>query len=76
MNLYFKLGLIACLAFILAVPFTILHVNAQVDDFVLEAEQNWDTYRVGGTCVFGTQNLIVADIDGDGSKEIVTGGFS
>ena len=49
---------------------------AQSDDFTLEAEQNWDTYRVGGTCVFGTQNIIVADVDGDDSLEIVTGGFS
>lgn len=51
-------------------------VNAQQDDFVLEAEQRWETYGVGGTCVPGTHNLAVADVDGDGINEIVTGGFS
>jgi hypothetical protein len=51
-------------------------VNAQSDGLNLEAEQNWDTYRVGGTCAVGTQNIFVGDVDGDGASEIVTGGFS
>jgi hypothetical protein len=76
LKLYCKLLLIAFLAFILVGPFTLLNVNAKSDNFTLEAEQNWDTYRIGGTCVFGTQNIIVADVDGDTSLEIVTGGFS
>ncbi len=48
---------------------------AKSDNFVLEAEQHWDTYGVGGTCISGTHNLAVADVDGDGVNEIVTGGF-
>jgi len=31
---------------------------------------------VGGTCVFGTQNFYVGDVDSDGVMEIITGGFS
>ncbi len=42
----------------------------------LEAEQNWDTYGVGGTCTYNTQNLYVGDVDGDGASEILTGGFA
>ena len=51
-------------------------VVAQTDGFNLEAEQNWDTYGVGGTCIYGTQNVFVGDIDGDTVMEIVTGGFA
>ena len=76
MNSRTKLLFAAFWASILFSPFINLNVAAQSDDFTLEAEQNWDTYRVGGTCVFGTQNIIVADVDGDDSLEIVTGGFS
>ena len=42
-----------------------LGVNAQTGDFKLEAEQNWDTYGVGGTCVYGTNNIFVGDVDSD-----------
>jgi hypothetical protein len=49
---------------------------AQLDNLVLEAEQHWDTYGVGGTCIAGTHNLAIADVDNDGVKEIITGGFS
>jgi len=45
-------------------------------DFNLEAEQNWDTYTIGGTCVYGTQNIFVGDVNGDGIMEILTGGFA
>jgi hypothetical protein len=48
----------------------------QSDSFVLEAEQHWDTYGVGGTCISGTHNLALSDVDNDGEVEIVTGGFS
>jgi hypothetical protein len=51
-----------------------LDVKAQTKDFNLEAEQNWDTYSEGGTCISGTNNIFVADGDGDGTKEIMTGG--
>jgi len=53
-----------------------LGVNAQIGDFNLEAEQNWDTYTIGGTCVYGTQNIFVGDVNGDGTMEILTGGFA
>ncbi len=42
----------------------------------MEAEQNWDTYGVGGTCIYGTHNIFVGDVDGDNAKEILTGGFA
>ncbi len=54
----------------------VLRVNAQTGDFNLEAEQNWDTYGVGGTCIYGTHNIFVGDVDGDNAKEILTGGFA
>jgi len=53
-----------------------LGVNAQTGDFNLEAEQNWDTYGVGGTCVYGSHNIFVGDVDSDGAMEILTGGFA
>ena len=51
-------------------------VHAQTGDFNLEVEQNWDTYGVGGTCVYGTNNIFVGDVDGDFDIEILTGGFA
>jgi hypothetical protein len=54
----------------------IFGVNAQTEDFNLEAEQNWDTYTIGGTCVYGTQNIFVGDVNGDDTMEILTGGFA
>jgi hypothetical protein len=42
---------------------------------VLEWEQHWETYGVGGTCNFGTHNFFVGDIDNDGVMEMVTGGL-
>jgi hypothetical protein len=49
---------------------------AQSNSFMLEVEQHWDTYGAGGTCIPGGHNLFVADVDGDGVKEMITGGFS
>jgi hypothetical protein len=49
---------------------------AQPGSLILEVEQHWDTYGVGGTCIAGTHNLAVADVDNDGINEIITGGFS
>jgi hypothetical protein len=51
-------------------------VFAQSDDLVLEWEQHWDTYGVGGTCCHGTCNFFVGDIDNDGIEELITGGSS
>jgi hypothetical protein len=50
--------------------------TSQTDALTLEAEQNWDTYGVGGTCTYNTQNLFVGDVDEDGVVEIVTVGCS
>jgi hypothetical protein len=49
---------------------------AQPENFLMEAEQHWDTYGVGGTCISGSHNLFLGDIDGDGDIEIITGGSS
>jgi hypothetical protein len=49
---------------------------AQSDSFLLEAEQNWDTFGVGGTCISGSNNLFLGDVDSDGVIEIITGGSS
>jgi len=67
-----------CLGFVFLILFSGIQVivYAQQDDFVLEAEQRWETYGVGGTCIPGTHNMAVADVDGDGVNEIVTGGFA
>lgn len=51
-------------------------VGCQADDIVLEWEQHWDTYGVGGTCCYGTDNFFVGDIDNDDIEELITGGFS
>ncbi len=51
-------------------------IGAQSDDLVLEWEQHWETFGKGGTCVYGTHNFYVGDIDNDGVEELITGGFS
>jgi hypothetical protein len=53
-----------------------LDVSAQYGSLTQEAEQHWETYGVGGTCNHGTHNLFLADADGDGVTEIITGGFA
>ncbi len=63
-----------CFLFISASLLAQQQVKGQSDDFVLEAEKHWDTYRVGGTCIAGTHNVFVGDIDNDNEIEIVTGG--
>jgi hypothetical protein len=42
----------------------------------LQAEQHWETYGVGGTCIPGQHNAYIADVDGDGTPEILTGGHT
>lgn len=67
---------IVCISFLLISASFLVgqQVKAQSDNFVLEGEEHWDTYRVGGTCISGSHNLLVGDIDGDNEIEIVTGG--
>lgn len=69
---------LGCIFFILVVflACVTIETKAQSDDFILEAEQRWDTYGIGGTCIPGTHNLAVDDVDEDGVNEIITGGFS
>ncbi len=69
---------IILVSFLLLILSLFMHAPAsgQGEDLTLEAEQNWDTYGAGGTCVYGTHNIFVADVDGDGSMEVVTGGFT
>ncbi len=52
-------------------------IAAQSNQLKLEKEQNWETYRVGGTCISGTGgNIFVGDVDDDGTLEILTGGHT
>jgi hypothetical protein len=47
------------------------------NSLLVEKEQHWeDTYGRGGTCIFATHNIALADLDGDGETEIATGGFA
>ena len=49
---------------------------AKSSTLVLEWEQHWETYGLGGTCNYGTHNFFVGDVDDDGVIEMVTGGFT
>jgi hypothetical protein len=72
-----KCSLFVFLVFLIFSVFMMAKIGvAQSDSLMLEAEQHWDTYGVGGTCIAGTHNLAVADVDGDGLSDIITGGFS
>jgi len=64
------------LGFLVASLSVSAEVEAQFQTLVLEAEQHWETYGTGGTCIPGTHNLVVADVDWDGSMEIITGGYA
>jgi hypothetical protein len=55
---------------------TIMATKAQNNPLVLECEQHWPTYGVGGTCIPGTHNLFLTNIDDDAAIEIGTGGYS
>ncbi|MCW4008279.1 MAG: VCBS repeat-containing protein [Candidatus Bathyarchaeota archaeon] len=65
------------LMFTLLLTFIILSTYAfhQPSILLLKAEQHWETYGVGGTCIHGSHNLFLADVDGDGVTEILTGGL-
>src|SRR3990170_1239922 len=47
---------------------------AQSNQLILEKEQHWETYHIGGTCIGNGHNIFVADVDGDDIMEIITGG--
>jgi len=49
---------------------------SQATALKVEAEQHWETYGVGGTCIPASHNIFVADVDSDGVKEIITGGYT
>jgi hypothetical protein len=46
----------------------------QSDALRLEIERHWETYRTGGTCISGGNNLFVGNIDNDPELEVITGG--
>jgi hypothetical protein len=68
-----------CILFLVLLIALCLPLNgrawAESDGLVLEWEQHWETYCVGGTCNFGTHNFFVGDVDDDGVMEMVTGGL-
>lgn len=68
----FKCFLIVFLVFLIFFLNVEREVIAESKSFVLEAEQHWETFGVGGTCIPGGHNLAVADIDGDGVTEMIT----
>lgn len=54
---------------------SVLASDSHYGNFELEAEQHWETYGIGGTCIPGTHSLCVGDVDSDGYLEMITGGF-
>lgn len=70
--------LLTCLLLVILAFTLIAKITAQstTGALIVEHEQHWDTYMVGGTCIFATHNLLLADLDADGTKEIVTGGYT
>lgn len=64
------------LSFAIVFSLLLTTVKAQNDVLVLEWEQHWPTYMVGGTCNFGTSNFYVGDVDNDNVTELITGGMT
>ncbi len=60
---------------LLALAIFSVYTFSQPSALTLEAKQHWETYGVGGTCIHGSHNLFVADVDGDGTMDVITGGF-
>ncbi len=50
--------------------------QTNTDSLRVEYEQHYETYLVGGTCIFATHNIALADLDNDGTTEIATGGYT
>ena len=65
--------LLSILTFTLTIK---IFAQPTVGSLTVEKEQHWDTYRVGGTCIFATHNILLSDLDADGITEIVTGGYT
>jgi LPXTG-motif cell wall-anchored protein len=75
--LHFICRVVSYLILVLLIVITSISVvAAQSDNFILEVEKNWETYRVGGTCISGGNNIFVGNIDSDTQFEIITGGSS
>ena len=69
---HFVCRVVSYLFFVLLIFITIISVvAAQSDNFILEVEKNWETYRLGGTCISGGNNIFVGNIDNDTQFEII-----
>ena len=73
MNRHCKYVLFVLSIIILCFSFT-GNVWAESGGLVLEWEQHWETYGVGGTCNFGNHNFFVGDINCDGVMEMLLAG--
>lgn len=69
-----KCLLLVCLL-LLTFSFLPIQVTAQSSQLTVEKEQHWETYGVGGTCISGSHNMFLKDVDSDGVTEIITGGY-
>jgi hypothetical protein len=71
-----KKMIVALLIFVMLVSILVaVYWLSKSGKLMLLAEKHWETYGLGGTCIPGSHNLFVADVDGDGVMEIVTGGL-
>ncbi len=71
----------AILFFVMLVVFTFstskyLLAQSNMKSLIVEKEQHYETYLIGGTCIAATHNLLVTDLDKDGDVEIITGGYT
>lgn len=73
LRLYRSIGFF--LAFLLCYFSSVLASDSHYGNFELEAEQHWETYGVGGTCIPGTHSLCISNVDSDAYLEMITGGF-
>jgi hypothetical protein len=71
-----RVSAIFILLLLLAVFLLAAYEFSQSGSLIVEVEQHWETYGVGGTCIPATHNLFLADVDGDGVTEIITGGYT
>jgi hypothetical protein len=56
---------------------TTFQAGAQTNNLNMKLELHYPTYTLGGTCVGGSSHVLaMADIDGDGNVELITGGFA
>jgi len=69
-------GILPVLLLVVFSSSIILTATAKDEVLVMEWEQHWPTYGVGGTCNFGTHNFFVGDVDNDEVEELITGGLT